>query len=616
MPSIISFFKRNLNKTIFSLFAIFIVLCFSVTLYEKTQATTAAYPNEIPCYLVSDSIVDTSIDVIPKYPVSAISIMFGTYTRANEGTLHICLYEDSNILQEWNFSTMSLTDNGYQTLIFDEEYTFSETSHYHFTIVNRYVGENAVALWQTKEGKGCYTLTFTSPFPWKTLLGFTAFILIISLMVIRGAKEWTAMSVMLTFATFLFWRTIPLNGVPDEQAHFLRSYEIANYSLVSHHVGDNNRGGHIMHWGLHHYNDKTVNINKESTDIYEFSGASLYSPISYLPQAIGIKVTGWVTQKVYKIYKGGRAANALISLVISILALYFMPFGRKIMFTIMLMPMTMQEMVSMAPDSLVNSLSMLWIAYILNLAYTDRKITRKTIAIIATMGITLAMLKIIYIVLLLTLLILPSEKFPNKRHYFYTGGLIAISALILNLIWLKISSQFLIEYNPGVNSSSQIMNILTSPFNYFSTIIYTTMTYAEFYVKSGTGTCLGWLNMMTSPYVWISILLALTYETLRCNETPANIKTKDIVLLFTCCFTCILLIYTSLYVQWTPVNNNIVNGVQGRYFLPLLLYFAVAIAMVHRRRNDTYHLPQLEKNQASYIYLILALCAADAFMTI
>ena len=34
---------------------------------------------------------------------------------------------------------------------------------------------------------------------------------------------------------------------------------------------------------------------------------------------------------------------------------------------------------------------------------------------------------------------------------------------------------------------------------------------------------------------------------------------------------CILLIFTSLYVQWTPVKSNVIDGIQGRYFIPLLL---------------------------------------------
>ncbi|MBR4486881.1 DUF2142 domain-containing protein, partial [bacterium] len=33
----------------------------------------------------------------------------------------------------------------------------------------------------------------------------------------------------------------------------------------------------------------------------------------------------------------------------------------------------------------------------------------------------------------------------------------------------------------------------------------------------------------------------------------------------------LLLIFTSLYIQWTLPKENIIDGVQGRYFLPILI---------------------------------------------
>ena len=33
----------------------------------------------------------------------------------------------------------------------------------------------------------------------------------------------------------------------------------------------------------------------------------------------------------------------------------------------------------------------------------------------------------------------------------------------------------------------------------------------------------------------------------------------------------IILMSTSLYIQWTPLKNNTIYGIQGRYFLPLLM---------------------------------------------
>ena len=616
VKDVFSFFENNVEKILLVIFAFFVLLCFGVTLNERSTKTTSVTPNEIPCCLVSDSVVKVSIENIPESPINAISVLFGTYARQNEGTMTIRLYEDDKILQEWRINTKSIEDNVYHDLRLNEPYTLKTKSKYYLSIVDTYKGENALALWQSKDGNGCYTVKYKEPYPWAALGIFAAFIILVVGMLFCGVRELYIMSVVLAIAAFMFWCNVPLNGVPDEQTHFLRSYEIANYSLISDHVGPDRLGGHEMHAGLKQYSDESVRINRDLTEEYTFLGATLYSPISYLPQAIGIKVTGWMSTKVYKIFNGGRVANALLSLALCILALQLIPFGRKILFVIMLLPITMQEMVSLAPDSLVNSLSMLWIAYILNLAYTDRKITNKTMVFLMLIGFTLALLKIIYVVLLLMIFILPKDKFLKKKDFYIFGGVVIGTSLIANVIWLMISSQYLVEFNPGVEPSSQIKSIIENPINYIAVILNTSMSNAEFFVRSGTGTCLGCLDILTSSYVWIMLLMTLTYETLCCYDEIDNVKNEHILIMLSCCVICILLIYTSLYVQWTPFENGIVKGVQGRYFIPLLAYFAISCVMIHRKRYNIHAISPQTRCSASYLYLIIGLALADALTII
>ena len=51
---------------------------------------------------------------------------------------------------------------------------------------------------------------------------------------------------------------------------------------------------------------------------------------------------------------------------------------------------------------------------------------------------------------------------------------------------------------------------------------------------------------------------------------------KDIFNIIEKCFTFILilgtigLMFTSLYMQWTSVGAQVIDGIQGRYFIPLL----------------------------------------------
>lgn len=92
------------------------------------------------------------------------------------------------------------------------------------------------------------------------------------------------------------------------------------------------------------------------------------------------------------------------------------------------------------------------------------------------------------------------------------------------------------------------------------------------YIVTGLcGNSLGMMNIDTSEVFicFCIIIYTILVFAKNENEVKINLITK-LVLLFTFVITT-LLIYTSVYVQWTLVNNPVVIGVQPRYFLPIIL---------------------------------------------
>src|SRR5699024_12842862 len=43
-----------------------------------------------------------------------------------------------------------------------------------------------------------------------------------------------------------------------------------------------------------------------------------------------------------------------------------------------------------------------------------------------------------------------------------------------------------------------------------------------------------------------------------------------------------LLVFVTLYGQWTPVGYRLIEGIQGRYFLPLIFPFLLAVKPIRR----------------------------------
>ena len=74
------------------------------------------------------------------------------------------------------------------------------------------------------------------------------------------------------------------------------------------------------------------------------------------------------------------------------------------------------------------------------------------------------------------------------------------------------------------------------------------------------------------------ILFAQRDETLKIKKIDRWI----FVLVF---FVITILIFTSLYMQWTPYGEEVVDGIQGRYFLPIMLLISVMICRTDSRKN-------------------------------
>jgi hypothetical protein len=88
---------------------------------------------------------------------------------------------------------------------------------------------------------------------------------------------------------------------------------------------------------------------------------------------------------------------------------------------------------------------------------------------------------------------------------------------------------------------------------------------------------LGWLSIMLPDwcydYGWVAMILAAFACAL--DESGPRLATAGWRLLIL--VVCFLGVALALYVTWTPVGAPLIEGLQGRYFIPLLLLMSQAI---------------------------------------
>ena len=387
---------------------------------------------------------------------------------------------------------------------------------------------------------------------------------------------------------------IPIYRGHDEHAHFYRAYEISqgifntkiedeeSVTTIPEAFEETTPEGEACN--ITYYRNVIdflgVDINEDETMTVNASYMAVYSPIPYIPQALTIGILNIFTDNVAIIFYGARIVNLLVSVFLLYFAMKLISFGKKMIFLITILPTTMVQISSLSPDALTLTSSILFVAYVLKLWYEKRKITKKEVSKLTILGIVVALCKIVYIPFVFFVLILPRKSYKDKKNYILSVIVMIVIPILINLIWLAIANTHLslIDNN---KSSVQTANILTNIPEYIRTAAYTLQ-----YAMDKTLTALfggGYITHNTNAVgngfiTVIPMILLFVFEILFDEKLKINLEMKAKVIISIISLAIIGLIFTSLYVQWSPLKWFFVDGVQGRYFLPLLLPLTILLA--------------------------------------
>ncbi len=420
----------------------------------------------------------------------------------------------------------------------------------------------------------------------------------------------------------LYCITNPLGKVPDEDYQARKAMAISQGNIFS--IADENGNAiekenvkipQLVSRKINSYKEAIERINIEETNEkieLTYNTMALYSPICHLPQAVGITIARIFGGSIVVQFYLGRIVNMLVAVMLMYFAIKLIPLKKIIIVFLGLLPITMNEFASLSADAITISMCILYIAYILYLKYQKLdKYSKKQLIVLGILTILVALVKIVYVPLVLLLFLLPKERFKNLKN----KNIIIISfiagALILNFMWLIYCSRFLVEFNPGVDSKEQVKYVLTHPITYILIIFRTTIVYLQNYIVCLNGEGLSHYNAQASVvYVFTSIILFaflfFVKDKEEYDEIYIDVKTKIILCII---FTLITgLIYSSLYVQWNIVSNQIIEGVQGRYFLPVLILTALIF--------DNNYISVNKKISKRYIFIFMLFFNLNALANI
>lgn len=392
------------------------------------------------------------------------------------------------------------------------------------------------------------------------------------------------------FFGILFLLVIPPFQVPDEAAHFLRAYQVSEGKIVAE-KRDNATGGLIPKslldsvtiWNQIPFHPErkatnkqffetfNISLKKREKLFWNFANTALYSPIPYLPQAIGIALGKVFYLSPIILMYLGRLTNLLSSVYITFLAIKVTPALKWVFFLLALTPMATFQRASLSADSLINSIAILLIATISRCAFdiNKEKIVRTDIIVLCLLSILLSLSKQVYFLIPFLCFLIPKYKFGTQKKYFAICLFLSLTSASAWICWSFVIKGIYVPLKPGIAVvDEQARFILSNPVRFALILLNDFNVNIKGYREQFIGV-LGWLDTQLPGNLVISYEYILVLTALIDSRPNVIILLKDKLKIFAVLLSTIFLLYLLIYLSWTPVGQKVVEGIQGRYFIPL-----------------------------------------------
>lgn len=411
-------------------------------------------------------------------------------------------------------------------------------------------------------------------------------------------------NVFLCLATVLglvfVFQITPLFG-NDEIVHFPRAYQVQEGKLSATHLGGYDYG-HYAPIQIKQFNDAYREQVQKDYDFTErvqevraqyakerltddrreplvFTSATLSAGWDYFPPALGILVARVMNLPLNWYVYMARIFTLAVFILLTYFAIKHIPIGKRFLMVVALLPTSVVQGLTIGMDGLVNGLS--WLITALTFAILVKKITitPKLLALIAFLAVYLATTKQGYLPIAALPLLLPARLFPFnlKKVWIWRVGF-ALGLLIISL-WYLGSTAHIAEVihhiqRPGlhVDEGAQLHQIFQNPLQFLGMIFIQPFTIWSANIYAGI------VGIVTNKMVMIPIpLIALLYIILGVtlfHRERSHVSGRDRISVFIYSLAAFLatfiLINLALYLSFTRVGYDHVEGLQGRYFLALL----------------------------------------------
>ncbi|MBF6092328.1 DUF2142 domain-containing protein [Nocardia cyriacigeorgica] len=399
----------------------------------------------------------------------------------------------------------------------------------------------------------------------------------------------------------------------DEITQFGRAYQVAHGGFLPQEIDDDRGvayGGQapaaidaLMGYAFRDYNDNPeepgpmvgdpggydrvggAEVTAEHKTIW-FTNTAAYSPVPYVPAAIGIRLATVLNLDAGDMVLLTRLAGLLAYLVVVGFALWSLRDYRVqwLAFSVALLPIAVFQAGTVTADTMTNALAIMVSALLVKALFLGRGLGRVETTALLAATVLLPLSKPTYVLLAMLVVLVPAKRFGFSGPLRWLPWLCAGIGAAGFAVWMKIAAPTgdgMSLMRPRhqwytVNPGEQLSGILRDPIGFLGVFGESIARrdqewFTEFFGELG----FGYVDVPAMSIVTCLLAFAVGLGIAERMTTPDFRRTLIMALTLA---ASVAMIYVTLYMSFTPVDFYIIDGVQGRYFVPLaILTFAVLL---------------------------------------
>ena len=341
--------------------------------------------------------------------------------------------------------------------------------------------------------------------------------------------------------------------------------------------------------------------DSRSNNIYiSFSGQnyekaqSLHAPVNTIPSVYFLPATGITVARIMglnSIYLVlfGRMANLILFILFGTLGIYFLPKFKEFIFLVSLLPTTIELAASYSYDAVMISSMIFFVSYVFFLAHEKKEFDIKDLVIVSLIAGLVLPCKMVYFPMLLMLFSIPLYKFKFRGKvdgkikkeniaFFLTSAVVVLLSWVFAMYIVNRST--VVGYSTSNTSSLEwageesytIGYLLHNKLKAVKLFYNTLLLQLEYYHKTMFGAYLGHADDVVGiPYIGFLVLNIGMIFSVFGEAKEKQLLVKERVLTGISIFFVIFLVLLSMLIAWTPISSEFIEGVSGRYFIPVLL---------------------------------------------